>query len=58
MKMDFDMEKMVLSRMACHGNGERIFLDALKKISQYSISGDILFMYDGKGVIMRWKKIN
>lgn len=55
-QMRFDMEKMALTRMACVGDNERLFLDALKKITHYTIEGQALVMSSGNTVIMRWQK--
>jgi len=55
-QMRFDMEKMTLTRMACVGDYERIFLAALKNITHYTIEGQALAMSSGNSVIMRWQK--
>lgn len=55
-QMRFDMEKMALTRMACVGDNERIFLDALKRITHSTIEGQALVMSSGNTVIMRWQK--
>lgn len=55
-QMRFDMEKMALTRMACVGDNERIFLTALKNITHYTIEGQALAMSSGNSVIMRWQK--
>lgn len=55
-QLRFDMEKMALTRMACLGENERLFLDALKKITHYTIEGQTLVMSSGNTVIMRWQK--
>ncbi len=35
-------DPLVMTRMFCEGNGERFFVDGLKKITGYSLSGDTL----------------
>jgi len=55
-QMRFDMEKLALTRMACVGDNEGIFLDALKKITHYTIEGQALVMSSGNTAIMRWQK--
>lgn len=55
-QMRFDIEKMALTRMACVGENEGIFLDALKKITHFTIEGQTLIMSSGNTVIMRWQK--
>jgi heat shock protein HslJ len=49
---------MVSTKMACPGEGEAIFFEALKKVNKYTITGDttLNFMM-GDIAIMRFKKI-
>jgi heat shock protein HslJ len=55
-QLRFEMEKMVLTRMACAGDGERIFLNALKNVTNYSIDGPVLHMLAGKKLLLSWQK--
>jgi heat shock protein HslJ len=55
-QLRFDMEKMALTRMACVGDGERIFLEALKNVTHYSIDGPMLHMMAGKKLLLSWQK--
>jgi heat shock protein HslJ len=55
-QLRFDMEKMVLTRMACVGDDERIFLGALKNVTHYSIEGPVLEMMAGKKLLLSWRK--
>lgn len=55
-KLQFDTGKMTLTRMACRGEAEGIFLDVLKKVNRYDIYDDALLFLQDDVVIMRWKK--
>ena len=41
-----------ITRMACQGNGETLFLDALKKVEMMKLDGDKLILLDGTKEIM------
>jgi heat shock protein HslJ len=47
---------LALSRMACPGVGETVFLDALKKANTYSISGKTLSLQAEGTETMRFEK--
>lgn len=43
----FFSDDMVMTRMACPGEGERVFLNTLRKINQYTVQdGTLTFMMD------------
>lgn len=43
----FFSDDMIMTRMACPGEGERVFLNTLRKINQYSVQdGTLTFMMD------------
>lgn len=51
-------EPLVLTKMACPGEGERVFLETLKKVNKYTINGDTTLNFlMGDIAIMRFKKI-
>lgn len=47
---------MALTKMACPGTGEQVFLDALKAINSYSINGKTLSFMSGGTETMRFEK--
>lgn len=51
-------EPMAMTKMACPGEGENIFINTLKKVNKYTITGDttLNFMM-GDIAIMRFKKV-
>lgn len=55
-KLHIDFSKLALTRMACQGEAEGIFLDILKKVNRYDIYDDALLFLQDDVVIMRWKK--
>ena len=55
-QLRFDIGRLTLTRMACPGEGEGIFLDVLKKVNRYDIYDDALLFLQDDVVIMRWKK--
>ena len=57
-ELHFDTGRMTLTRMACQGDGEGIFIDALKKVTRYDIYDDVLLFLQDDIVLMRWKKKN
>lgn len=52
-------EPMVVTKMACPGEGEAIFFEMLKKVNKYEVAGDttLNFMM-GDIAIMRFKKVS
>lgn len=56
--INFD-EEMMMTKMACQGEGEKIFLDNLKKINHYSISkdGQQLTFIQGDMALMHFHKM-
>lgn len=45
-------EPLAMTMMACEGEGERSFLDMLKKVNKYDVSGNTLtFMIDDVAVM-------
>ena len=54
----FDMNKMILTRMACKGPGEGIFLEALGRVTRYRLQNDTLLFLANDSVLFRWKKKN
>ena len=51
-------EPLIVTKMACPGEGEAVFFEMLKKVNKYAITGDttLNFMM-GDIAIMRFKKI-
>jgi heat shock protein HslJ/pimeloyl-ACP methyl ester carboxylesterase len=49
-------ESVAMTRMACPGEGERVFLDALKKVNRYALSGDTLTLLIGDIAVMRFQR--
>lgn len=51
-------EPMAMTKMACPGEGEAIFLEMLKKVNKYTVNGDttLNFMM-GDIAIMRFNKV-
>lgn len=51
-------ETMAMTRMACRGEGESVFLENLKKVNRYSISADgkTLTFIQGDIALMRFNK--
>lgn len=51
-------EPMAMTKMACPGEGENIFLNNLKKVNKYTVSGDtVLNFMMGEITIMKFKKV-
>lgn len=55
-RLEFDLNKTALTRMACPGDGERIFLDNLKKVKRFHFYEGKLELLSEDKVVMRWKK--
>lgn len=50
-------EPMAITKMMCPGSGETVFLETLKKISSYSVSGDTTLIFImGDIAMMRFSK--
>lgn len=49
---DLNLDPGAMTRKACPGNGESMFIDALKKVSKFKISGDKLTLLDGASELM------
>lgn len=54
-KIDFT-DPLALSRMACPGQGETVFLESLKKVNTYSIDGKTLSFKTDEVETMRFGK--
>src|SRR5690606_25014597 len=55
-KIDFN-QPMALTKMACRGEGETVFLETLKKVNTYSVSdGNTLTFIMGDIAMMRFSK--
>lgn len=54
-KIDFT-DPLALTRMACQGQGETVFLESLKKVDTYSIDGKKLSFMSGGTETMRFEK--
>src|SRR5580692_4122417 len=58
-KMNVDGAKITIQKpyamtmMACNGNGERSFLDALQSVTGYSVSHDVMTLAAGDATVMR-----
>jgi len=51
-KACLELEPGAITRMACQGNGETLFLDALKQVKMMKSDGDKLILLDGTKEIM------
>lgn len=51
-KACLELEPGAITRMACQGNGETLFLDALKQVKMMKSDGDKLILLDGTMEIM------
>lgn len=51
-KACLEIEPGAITRMACQGNGETLFLDALKHVEMMKLDGDKLILLDGTKEIM------
>jgi heat shock protein HslJ len=51
-KACLELEPGAITRMACQGNGETLFLDALKHVKMMKLDGDKLILLDGTKEIM------
>lgn len=51
---------MMMTRMACMGDGEKVFLENLKKVNHYAVSkdGKTLTFIQGDIALMRFHRIN
>ncbi|GAB3656898.1 META domain-containing protein [Echinicola sediminis] len=49
---DLNLDPGAMTRKACPGNGESIFIDALKKVSKFKVSSDKLTLLDGASELM------
>lgn len=47
-------DTMATTRMACPGEGERIFLETLRKVDRYALSGNTLTLLGGDVALMRF----
>lgn len=56
--LKFDLSKTISTLMACQGNGDVEFMNALGKIDSYKISkdGKILSLFQGKTVLLKFDK--
>ena len=54
-KISFD-QPLALTKMFCPGEGETVFLETLKKINTYSVSGNTLNLIMGDIAMMRFSK--
>ncbi|MBC6491177.1 hypothetical protein BC349_09050 [Flavihumibacter stibioxidans] len=54
----FAMDKMILTRMACKGPGEGIFLETIGRVNRYRLTNDTLVFLQNDTVLIRWKKKN
>lgn len=52
----FAMDKMILTRMACKGPGEGIFLETIGRVNSYRLDNDTLVFLQDDTVLFRWKK--
>jgi len=59
-KINFEEAKMGMTMMACEGNGDSVYMDALKKIESYTITDDgkTLNLLLGNIVMMRFTHLN
>jgi heat shock protein HslJ len=44
------------TKMACPGDGEKVFFNSLEKVATYAVHDDKLVMIMGDIVVMRWKR--
>jgi len=51
-KACLELDPGAMTRMACQGNGESQFLDALKQVKNMKLDGDKLSLFDGTKEIM------
>jgi len=51
-KACLELEPGAITRMACQGNGESLFLDAMKQVKMMKLDGDKLILLDGAKEIM------
>lgn len=49
-------ESMAMTKMMCSGNGEQVFLEALKKCNSYRVEGNELKLLDNETVVMEFVK--
>ncbi|OOG74216.1 META domain-containing protein [Flavobacterium sp. A45] len=59
-KINFEEAKMGMTMMACEGNGDSVYMDALKRIESYTITDDgkTLNLLLGNIVMMRFTHLN
>ncbi len=59
MTLDIDEKTLFSTKMFCGGNGEKTFMEALGKVTAYSVSADgsTLSLLSGKTEILRFKKV-
>ncbi len=51
-KSGIELEPGAITRMACQGNGEYLFLEALKQVKNFKFDGDKLILLSGADEIM------
>ena len=51
-KACLQLEPGAITRMACQGNGEAIFLDAMKQVKNMKVDADKLTLLDGNKEVM------
>ena len=51
-KACLELEPGAITRMACQGNGEALFLEAVKQVKMMKLDGDKLILLDGAQEIM------
>lgn len=54
--LHFNFAQLTLTRMACRGEGEGIFLEALRKVNQFKAQNDTLVFSNNDTILMKWKK--
>ncbi|GAO42829.1 hypothetical protein FPE01S_01_18470 [Flavihumibacter petaseus NBRC 106054] len=56
-ELPFNAAQLAMTRMACAGEGETVFLAAFKKVNGFRCIADELLMYQDNRVLLRWKKL-
>lgn len=51
-----DLGQMAMTKMACPGNGEQVFMNALNQVTDFKVSSNVLSLLNGKDELMKLVK--
>lgn len=51
-----DLGQMAMTKMACPGNGEKVFMNALNQVTDFKVNNNVLSLLNGKQELMKLVK--